>query len=200
MFTKLVSVLPATDDNTMAIFTLFNLLAWQRTGAENTYNFFYLNFVLVLGGWGNTRAVVRKRIENYALKDLTLSSVISAVRPLKVIIEMSQGNELLRNMVVRVFYWKNSLFIDGHINVFTDDNPEPLIRAYDPLPLPIKYVSFASHHSASVEFLYNCVSDKTGVLSPNAIQKEPWHGQANSLSEVPVEGEYSVKVLSINFL
>lgn len=81
-----------------------------------------------------------------------------------------------------------SSIADGHIRVFTDDKDEPLITAFDPNPLEVKYLSFASHGGADVEYLYNCVSDKTSVLSGNAIPKlveESW----STLSDAPVEGE-----------
>lgn len=78
----------------------------------------------------------------------------------------------------------------GHIRVFTDDKDEPLISAFDPNPLPVKYLSFASYQSASVEFLYNCASDKTSVLSGNAIRREPATEEWTSLSDAPLDGEW----------
>jgi len=124
-------------------------------------------YEILLGGWGNTRAVLRKKIRNYAFVDVEAKNILSPVRPLKVVIEVSK---------------------DGHINVFTDNNVEPLLSAYDPNPLPVKYISFASFEYANVEYLYNCVSDKSAVLSANSIPKKPAQpSDPSDLQTVPIE-------------
>lgn len=46
---------------------------------------------LVLGGYGNTKTVIRKRIQKYPLKELQFSEVISELRPLKVLIEIAKS-------------------------------------------------------------------------------------------------------------
>lgn len=59
--------------------------------------------------------------------------------------------------------------LGGHIKVYADNKPKPLIEAYDPFVLPVKYVSFATYQGAKVEFLYNCVSDKTTQETNNDV-------------------------------
>lgn len=49
---------------------------------------------LVFGGYGNTRLMIRKRVQNYLIKEVTLASVVSELRPLKVLIEVSKGKEV----------------------------------------------------------------------------------------------------------
>lgn len=57
-------------------------------------NVININVLIVLGGWANSRAAIRKRIKNYPLKELAISPVIDTQRPLKVVIEISKGNYL----------------------------------------------------------------------------------------------------------
>lgn len=45
----------------------------------------------MFGGYGNTRTVIRKRIQNYPLKEIHSSEVISESRPLKISIEIAKG-------------------------------------------------------------------------------------------------------------
>lgn len=78
-------------------------------------------------------------------------------------------------------------FKDGYINVYLNDKPEPFISAYDPSPVQVKYVSFASFQLSQVEFLYNCVSDKSGNVE--AVQTtSPPPTDDNDLSQAPLDG------------
>lgn len=45
----------------------------------------------MFGGYGNTKAVIRKRIESYPLKERVFSTVLSEKRPLKALIEISKS-------------------------------------------------------------------------------------------------------------
>lgn len=38
--------------------------------------------------------MIRKRVQNYLIKEVTLASVVSELRPLKVLIEVSKGKEV----------------------------------------------------------------------------------------------------------
>lgn len=74
--------------------------------------------------------------------------------------------------------------------MFTDNNAEPLLSAYDPNPLPIKYISFSGFEYSTTEYLYNCASDKTAVLSANSIPKKPAQQiDPSDLQTVPLEGK-----------
>lgn len=44
--------------------------------------------------------------------------------------------------------------------MYTGEEPALLITAFDANPIPVKYVSFASHENTQVEFLYNCGLDQ----------------------------------------
>ncbi|XP_031620433.1 uncharacterized protein LOC116338976 [Contarinia nasturtii] len=103
-------------------------------------------YEFLFGGYDNKRIIIRKRIQRYTLKELSFSEVIPVLRPLKVMIEISNN---------------------GHIKVYIENKPEPVIEAFDPFVLPVKYISFASYQGASNEFLYNCISDKTTIDTSN---------------------------------
>lgn len=79
-------------------------------------------------------------------------------------------------------------FQGGHINLYTDNKPTPFISAYDPFVLEVKYLSFASYQGASVEFLYNCVSDKTTPDTGNEIKKQPASEPSDELSAISLDG------------
>lgn len=73
--------------------------------------------------------------------------------------------------------------------MYTENKSEPILEAYDPFVLPVQFMGFASYQGASVEFLFNCTSDKTTVdTSSNDIQKQPVETPINDLSRVPLDG------------
>lgn len=81
-----------------------------------------------------------------------------------------------------------SIFIqDGYINVYLNNKPEPFISGYDPSPVHVKYVSFASFQTSQVEFLYNCVSDKSVDPEPAQSTSAPPTDDSD-LSEAPLDG------------
>lgn len=136
----------------------------SKTNTPNRDTDFAYEFLF--GGYGNTRIVIRKRIQNYPLKELILSEIISELRPLKVLIEVAKN---------------------GHIKVFTDNKAEPIIEAFDPFVLPVQYLSFASYQGSPNEYLYNCNSDKTTIDTSNDIQKQPVAVPTNDLSRVSLD-------------
>lgn len=78
---------------------------------------------------------------------------------------------------------------DGHIRVYADNHAKPIVDVFDPFTLDVKYISFASEHGASNEFLYNCVSDKTTLeTGDNAI--EPVSVDPNNLSLLPLDRKH----------
>lgn len=80
-------------------------------------------FALVFGGYGNTRIAIRKRIQNYSLKEIIVSEVISELRPFKVLIEVAKSeykfcllfiihqnanrNVTLTNLFISCGFWKH---------------------------------------------------------------------------------------------
>lgn len=70
---------------------LYREFLWHSHRWKYIFNSYEIFFSLVLGGWGNSRAVIRKRIKNYPIKELEKSPVIDTLRPLKAVIEISKG-------------------------------------------------------------------------------------------------------------
>lgn len=74
--------------------------------------------------------------------------------------------------------------------MYTDNKATPLISAFDPFVLPVKYLSFGSYQGAQVEYLYNCVSDKTTpeTDAKNEQVAEP----SDELSKVSLDGWFTI--------
>lgn len=58
---------------------------------ENNKCFFLHVKHTVFGAYGNTRIMIRKRMQSYLLKELQFPSVISELRPHKILIEISKS-------------------------------------------------------------------------------------------------------------
>jgi len=122
-------------------------------------------YEILIGGWGNSRVLIRKKKSNNTITDLSVDDVLSPFKPLKILVEI-----------------KNN----GYINVYLNNKAEPFISAYDPDPVHVKYVSFASFQTSQVEFLYNCVSDKSVSPAPiEATSASP--ADDSDLSEAPLD-------------
>lgn len=74
----------------------------------------------------------------------------------------------------------------GHIRVYVDNKAKPIVDVFDPFTLKAKYISFASEHGASNEFLYNCVSDKT-TLDQSDETTKPVPADPDNLSLLPLD-------------
>lgn len=79
-------------------------------------------------------------------------------------------------------------FSGGYINVYLNNKPEPYLSVFDPTPVSVKYVSFASFEFSPVEFLYNCVSDKSVIPEPVRTTSAPPTDDAD-LSEAAIDGK-----------
>lgn len=100
------------------------------------------------------------------MADVSVDDVMSPFKPLKILVEVANN---------------------GYLNVYLNNKPEPVISAYDPTPLQVKYVSFASYQFSQVEFLYNCVSDKSG--NPAAVRSTSAPPTDDTdLSKTPLDG------------
>lgn len=95
-------------------------------------------FLSVLGGWGNTRNLVRKN--TVELANVEQFNLISEVNPVLVVVEVTS---------------------DGNIRVYTHfKNDRPLIEVKDPNPIAdINTVSFSAYYR-DVDFYYGCSADK----------------------------------------
>lgn len=83
---------------TVYLFYLFVLFRFNQQ-FNFKFQFFFENISmgLVFGGYGNTKLMIRKRVQNYPIKEIVLSSVVSELRPLKVVLEVSKGkNEIMK--------------------------------------------------------------------------------------------------------
>lgn len=82
----------------------------------------------------------------------------------------------------------------GYINVYSGDEPKPFISAFDPKPIPVKYISFAGHDKVlQVEFLYNCssTSEVSTMVAPPTVTTE---NSISSLTDVDISGKYLLTV------
>lgn len=131
----------------------------------------------MVGGWGNSRIQIRKKSYNNTITEITVDEAISLFKPTKIFIEVANT---------------------GHINLYLNNKPEPVISAYDPNPLQVKYVSFASHQSSQVEFLYNCASDKSGNPATVRTTSAPPTDDTD-LSKATVDSECGTLFVSLSF-
>lgn len=108
-------------------------------------NSFLPEFPTVIGGYGNTRQIIRKTLEGDDLfEKVQLKDLLSADGQTRIMIQMTK---------------------DGLLEVFVGDfQYKPIISTKDPNPLDVKYVSFASHDGNRVLFFYNC-DDKRAAAS-----------------------------------
>lgn len=91
-------------------------------------------YELVIGGWGNTRITIRKRIDGYPLADVVLPNVLNVLKKKEFIFEVT---------------------LDGELKLYTEENVyTPVLVAYDPKPLKLEYVSFKNHESEKLAFYY----------------------------------------------
>lgn len=95
--------------------------------------------IAVIGGWVNSRTLIRRKRQDLDLTTETTLNVLRGNVPQKVEIHIKTN---------------------GEIKVFIDNNrEEPLAMATDPNPLPIKYFGFASYDNALNKYYYDCPDD-----------------------------------------
>lgn len=91
-------------------------------------------YELVIGGYGNSRIILRKRISGAVLADVWWPNVISDCRQKKFIFEVT---------------------VTGDIRLFSDANPrKPLLVAYDPTPIKLQVLSFKNYLTEKIEFFW----------------------------------------------
>lgn len=91
-------------------------------------------YELILGGWGNRRILLRKRINGAILADVYWPNVISEWKRKKFIFQISK---------------------EGDIYLYSEDNPyKPLLTAFDPEPAQIEFISFKNHLTEKIEFFW----------------------------------------------
>lgn len=134
------------DKNAHIALTSTDKPNWET---DNIYEF-------VFGASDNNRIVVRRRKNGEVFADEEITTTISKIIPTKFTISITPY---------------------GNIFVFSDLSAyKPLIWASDPDPLPIKYISFASNQSESIDFYYGCPQftqqlQEAGKVAPLITQK-----------------------------
>lgn len=91
-------------------------------------------WLIVIGGWGNTRTLIRKN--NQVLAKVKEYNILSDTRPVKVILEITKA---------------------GKISVFTDHNKsKPFLEVDDSSPITdINYISFSGYYR-DLDYYYDC--------------------------------------------
>lgn len=64
-----------------------------------------------------------------------------------------------------------------------NNGTEPIISAFDPEVLRVKYVSFSSAENKKTEYFYNCPSTLNDVLTPKITQTDD-----KNLANAPLNG------------
>lgn len=93
---------------------------------ENVYE-------ILIGGFGNTRIVIRKRIDGVLLADSIVPNILNVLKKKQFVFEVS---------------------IDGEIKLYGEDLMEPLLVAYDPKPIAVVYLSFKNLNDEKLSFFY----------------------------------------------
>lgn len=91
-------------------------------------------YELVIGGWGNTRMTIRKRIDGYPLADIIMPNVLYVLKKKQFVFEVT---------------------LDGEIRLYTEDDPfKPTLIGYDPVPLKLEYLSFKNYENEKLTLYY----------------------------------------------
>lgn len=128
-------------------------------------NVLFSILIAVIGGWGNTRILIRRKYSGEVLTETFENNIMSDKTPTKFLIEIARSEENAFNcglffidlelvFSAWFFFFK---FLGGSIRLYSEKyKTEPLAKTFDANLLPIQYVSFASFESNRNEFYYNC--------------------------------------------
>lgn len=116
---------------------------------DNIYEF-------IIGGWENSRVVVQRKRNGEVMEEQEIQNAISKIMPTKFTITITPT---------------------GKIFIFSDlSTYKPLIWTTDPNPLAIKYISFASDQSESIDFYYGYSEPAEKKTSLGGIASPPLKG------------------------
>lgn len=90
-------------------------------------------YEVVLGGFGNTRIMIRKRSNGVLLADVIVPNSLNVLKRKQFVFEVLN---------------------DGEIRLFGEDSLKPLLTAFDPKPLNIAYISFKNLNNEKLSFFY----------------------------------------------
>lgn len=112
-------------------------------------------FFSVIGGWDNSKSVLRRKSQNMELASSEKVNVLRGQETVMVRVEISTGKRtLLWSCTEYLAHILN--FADGNIKVYVEDQPVPLLQYRDRPPLDVKYFGFASWGGALNTFYFNC--------------------------------------------
>lgn len=75
--------------------------------------------------------------------------------------------------------------------MYNGSEPKPFVSAFDPKPIPVKYISFAGpDRELQVEFLYNCSSLSKVPTTVGPSPTIATGNSASSLADADISGEY----------
>lgn len=98
-------------------------------------NYLFIYFKTVIGGWVNSRVEIRKRWNGPILATAITPNVLSDVKRKKFVIEVTTA---------------------GYIRVYSEDDlVKPLVAAFDPKPINIKYLGFKNSKDEIVKFYFD---------------------------------------------
>lgn len=86
-----------------------------------------------IGGFGNTRIMIRKRTNGVLLADAIIPNILNVLKKKQFVFEVS---------------------MDGEIKLYGEDQLRPLLVAFDPQPLTIAYISFKNVNDGKLCFFY----------------------------------------------
>lgn len=90
--------------------------------------------ILVIGGFKNTRILIKKRVDGAILADVYWPNILSEWKKKKFVFEVLVG---------------------GEVRLWCDETPyKPLVETYDPRPLLLEYLSFRNRLKEHVYFYY----------------------------------------------
>lgn len=141
--------------------------------------------ILVIGGYGGTRQVIRKTVEGDDLfEKVQLKELIPADKQTRVLIQMTTGSFISKKRFDHGFDQFHE-FSDGLLEVFVGElQYKPIIKA-SAKPIDVKYVSFASNDGSRVLFFYNCDDEKAAksILPVPAASAHPLFADAIERNE-----------------
>lgn len=171
-------------------------------------------YEIIIGAVQNDYIVIKKRINGVVLADGYVSDVLSDTELKKFVLDITEGKFAFVHMQLK--FWKIHHHIcpfrtDGFIKLYSEmDLFNPIITAYDPIPLKIKYVSYRNLFSEKLSFYYGFYpSDQIEkrVLDKNTLFVDPlmldrknrkWKSNSDDEFEAQFLWKISTQIYSID--
>lgn len=108
----------------------------------------------MIGGWANTRVIIRRKQGADVLRDIQVADVLATDHYVTFLVQITTG---------------------GDIKIFSRQDLQPyklIVGATDPKPLPIEYISFGSYNTNKVQAYFNCSID---IAPPDVVASKQDH-------------------------